>query len=125
MFLVRQGKRRCCICKKIFPLNSEFFNRRNSKDRKHHSNGFDWECRPCHVQKMRNERRVRGSKALKTRFEILKKYQFTCQYCGRKAPSVSLAVDHINPRANGGNSQIDNLTIACSDCNIGKSDVLL
>ena len=55
------------------------------------------------------------------RFEILNRDNFTCQYCGRKAPEVELEVDHIKAVANGGTNDDDNLITACHDCNIGKS----
>lgn len=61
----------------------------------------------------------------KTRFEVFKRDKFTCQYCGRMAPDVVLHVDHINPVANGGESDAVNLVTSCSDCNSGKSDRLL
>lgn len=56
----------------------------------------------------------------KTRFEVFKRDGFTCQYCGRMAPDVILEVDHINPVANGGASDILNLVTSCKDCNRGK-----
>lgn len=59
------------------------------------------------------------------RFEILNRDNFTCQYCGRKAPDVELEVDHIKPVAKGGSNEDDNLITACHDCNIGKSAKLL
>jgi len=59
------------------------------------------------------------------RFEVFKRDQFKCQYCGRSAPEVLLQVDHINPVANGGTNDILNLISACFDCNSGKSDKLL
>lgn len=66
----------------------------------------------------------RKRKALKTtlRFRIFKRDGFTCQYCGSKAPDVSLEVDHIIPVSNGGSDDESNLTTACFDCNRGKSD---
>ena len=33
----------------------------------------------------------------KTRFEVFKRDNFTCQYCGRMAPDVILEIDHISP----------------------------
>ncbi len=54
------------------------------------------------------------------RFEVFKRDNFTCQYCGRKAPDVVLEVDHINPVANGGENDILNLVTSCRDCNSGK-----
>lgn len=59
------------------------------------------------------------------RWKILHKYNFTCQYCGRKAPEVILEVDHIVPLSKGGKYIEDNLTLACKECNIGKSNFLL
>lgn len=61
----------------------------------------------------------------RTRFEVLKRDNFTCQYCGRKSPEVTLHIDHINPVANGGDNNILNLVTSCQDCNLGKSDKLL
>ena len=56
------------------------------------------------------------------RFEVFKRDSFTCQYCGDKAPEVILEVDHINPVANGGESDLRNLITACFNCNRGKRD---
>jgi hypothetical protein len=62
---------------------------------------------------------------LKLRFKILQRDNFTCHYCGRKAPDVVLQIDHINPKSNGGSYKMENLTTACFDCNQGKKDVIL
>ena len=62
---------------------------------------------------------------LKARFEFLKKFNFTCQYCGRRAPEVSFHIDHIFPRSKGGSNDISNLTLACTECNVGKGNRLL
>jgi 5-methylcytosine-specific restriction endonuclease McrA len=56
------------------------------------------------------------------RFEVLKRDSFTCQYCGRKAPDVTLHVDHIRPISMGGSDTILNMVTSCADCNLGKSD---
>jgi len=56
----------------------------------------------------------------KTRFEILKRDSFTCQYCGRKSPDVVLNIDHITPVASGGTNAMSNLITSCFDCNSGK-----
>lgn len=57
----------------------------------------------------------------KTRFEIFKRDNFTCQYCGKGTPSVVLEVDHIIPVCKGGENHKDNLITACFDCNRGKA----
>ena len=63
---------------------------------------------------------------LKIRFMVLRRDGFACSYCGRgKKEGVTLHVDHIDPKSNGGAYAIDNLTTACMECNIGKDDVLL
>jgi len=63
----------------------------------------------------------------KLRFEIFKRDDFTCQYCGRnvKEDKIKLHIDHINPKKNGGEYKANNLTTSCEECNLGKFDVLL
>lgn len=56
----------------------------------------------------------------KLRFDVFKRDDFTCQYCGRRTPEVVLHVDHIVPKAEGGRDEIENLVAACADCNLGK-----
>lgn len=59
------------------------------------------------------------------RFEVFKRDGFTCTYCGRHPPLVILEVDHIIPRAAGGDDEMENLTTSCWDCNHGKGAKLL
>jgi hypothetical protein len=54
------------------------------------------------------------------RFEVFKRDNFTCQYCGRMAPDVVLEIDHIKPIAKSGKTTILNLVTSCYDCNRGK-----
>jgi len=69
------------------------------------------------------DERVAISKRL--RFEVFKRDGFTCQYCGAHPPGVLLHCDHIDPVANGGLTEIDNLVAACEACNLGKSSIPL
>lgn len=55
------------------------------------------------------------------RFEILRRDNHACRYCGRSAPEVKLTIDHVVPETLGGSDDPDNLVAACSDCNGGKS----
>jgi len=56
----------------------------------------------------------------KRRFDVFKRDDFTCQYCGRKPPAVTLETDHLIPVAEGGDDGFSNLVTACVDCNSGK-----
>lgn len=67
----------------------------------------------------------RESKGLRQRFKVLQRDNFTCQYCGRKAPNVILEVDHVIPKSKGGLNTMSNYVTACKDCNIGKSNSLI
>lgn len=59
-----------------------------------------------------------------TRWSVLRRDGFTCQYCGQKAPNVILHVDHVNPKSNGGEYSMENLVTACGACNVGKGEFL-
>lgn len=57
----------------------------------------------------------------RTRFEIFKRDDFTCRYCGRRTPEVVLEVDHVIPRCEGGSNDPLNLVTSCWECNRGKA----
>lgn len=61
----------------------------------------------------------------RVRFNVFKRDGFACQYCGERPPQVLLQVDHIIPVAGGGTNEIANLITACTNCNLGKSDIPL
>lgn len=62
----------------------------------------------------------------KQRFEILRRDDFTCHYCGRtKEDGVKLEVDHLVAYAAGGTDEPSNLVTACRECNKGKDDTPL
>lgn len=67
----------------------------------------------------------RGTISKKLRFEVLKRDNFTCQYCGRSSPDVLLEIDHLKPISKGGKNEIFNLITSCKDCNRGKGKVEL
>jgi hypothetical protein len=72
-----------------------------------------------------DEKPKRKSISKKTRFEVFKRDNFTCQYCGAHPPAVILHVDHIKPVALGGKNHMDNYVTACQPCNSGKSAISL
>jgi len=115
---MRSIKRACLKCRTIF--TSRTHNKFHCGNRINKS-GCTWE-----IRKEYNKAYIRKfKKPLRLRFEILKKYKFTCQYCGRKAPEVPLQIDHLFPKSKGGINRRSNFIVACIDCNIGKGDVLL
>jgi hypothetical protein len=67
----------------------------------------------------------RKSITKRVRFDVFKRDSFTCQYCGQKAPDVTLVIDHIQPVAKGGANEMINLITSCEACNSGKSDKVL
>lgn len=57
-----------------------------------------------------------------SRRNIFKRDKFVCQYCGEQPGSEALTIDHVVPRAQGGESRWDNCVLACIDCNHRKAD---
>lgn len=55
------------------------------------------------------------------RYEILRRDNHTCRYCGEPAPDVKLTIDHVVPVSLGGSDEPKNLVAACPDCNAGKA----
>ena len=46
----------------------------------------------------------------------------TCQYCGCRPGRAELTLDHIVPRAQGGQTRWENVVAACRPCNARKAD---
>lgn len=64
----------------------------------------------------------------KVRFNVLKRDEFRCRYCGRNPrddKKVVLHIDHLVARSQGGDDSMGNLVTACEACNLGKSDYIL
>jgi len=57
-----------------------------------------------------------------SRRNIFKRDRFVCQYCGEQPGSDALSIDHVVPRAQGGESRWDNCVLACVECNHRKAD---
>lgn len=55
------------------------------------------------------------------RYEVLRRDNHACRYCGATAPDVKLHVDHVIPQALGGSDHPTNLVTSCQPCNIGKT----
>jgi 5-methylcytosine-specific restriction endonuclease McrA len=59
-------------------------------------------------------------KVVLTRRNILRRDGYKCAYCGRG--DLPLTVDHIIPKARGGDDIWENLISACTKCNNKKGD---
>jgi len=70
-----------------------------------------------------NDLTARKPISKRVRFDVFKRDGFVCQYCGAHPPGVVLECDHINPVAQGGGNDPDNLVTACLPCNRGKGAV--
>jgi len=113
-------KRKCKYC------NKEFM-------KKNHNHSFcSKNCREDYLKDVSNGKIIPKENNFKInyykmRFEIFKRDNFTCQYCGRnvKEDKIKLNCDHIHPASKGGLWTFDNLITSCEECNLGKGDILL
>lgn len=55
------------------------------------------------------------------RYEVFRRDNYGCRYCGATAPDAKLTLDHVIPTVLGGPDTPKNLVTACSDCNSGKT----
>jgi 5-methylcytosine-specific restriction endonuclease McrA len=60
------------------------------------------------------------------KIKVWRRDGFQCTYCGRKSSNtLTITVDHILPKAKGGNNNYENLTTCCNPCNSKKGSLLL
>lgn len=54
--------------------------------------------------------------------QVAERSQYRCSYCQsqQRLMGVSLTIDHIIPQSLGGATELDNLCLACWDCNLVK-----
>lgn len=81
------------------------------------------EKRPKEVKVKRTPRNIN----LRLRWTVLKRDNFSCKKCGSspaKNSEIELNVDHIIPWSKDGETVIENLETLCTNCNLGKSNLL-
>ena len=85
------------------------------------------QCRSKNAKREYEKNKSKYSiKYFKWRCDIFMRDDFKCQYCGLDAQSGAvLHVDHIKPISKKGGVKSNNLITICSNCNLGKGDVLL
>jgi 5-methylcytosine-specific restriction endonuclease McrA len=57
-----------------------------------------------------------------SRRNIFKRDKYVCQYCSNQPGTGELTIDHVVPRAQGGESTWENCVLACIACNKAKAD---
>lgn len=69
------------------------------------------------------KRQERAKLTSKLRKEVKTRDNYTCRLCGKQMfDNVGLHIDHIMPIAKGGKTELSNLQVLCSVCNLKKSD---
>lgn len=79
------------------------------------------------ISKIDNKHKTGRDINLRLRFKVMQRDNFKCCICGRSpatTPNLELHIDHIKPYSKGGETIIENLQTLCSDCNLGKSDLI-
>ena len=59
-----------------------------------------------------------------TRVIVRERAKHQCEYCQlhqEQSPLASLQIEHIRPKKHRGNDELENLALACIDCNLAKS----
>jgi hypothetical protein len=69
----------------------------------------------------RSSKKPRAAIPQALRFNVFRRDNFTCRYCGKQSPEVILHLDHIKPVADSGRDTEENFATSCVDCNQGKS----
>lgn len=69
----------------------------------------------------RSTKKARAEIPQGLRFNVFRRDNFTCRYCGKQSPEIVLHLDHVKPVAEGGVDTEENFVTSCVDCNQGKS----
>lgn len=72
------------------------------------------------VIRLRNYIRVPYTRIVLSRRNVMRRDDYTCQYCGKK---TKLTIDHVIPKSRGGTDTWENLTTACERCNVKKGSL--
>ncbi len=82
-----------------------------------------WETKVPAVIMLKKQMR-RYSRPRYSKFNVMLRDMYTCQYCMLPVVKKELTVDHIVPLSKGGKSNFENVVAACKPCNHGKGDKL-
>jgi len=71
------------------------------------------------VIRLRSYIRLPYTRIVLSRRNIMKRDNYTCQYCGATS---DLTLDHVLPRSRNGKDTWENLVTACNKCNVNKGN---
>lgn len=57
-----------------------------------------------------------------SRSSVVKRDKAHCQYCNKKLSYSQITIDHVLPKARGGQNSFTNCVVACQSCNNRKAD---
>ncbi|PIP72092.1 MAG: HNH endonuclease [Nitrospinae bacterium CG22_combo_CG10-13_8_21_14_all_47_10] len=75
---------------------------------------------PTVIRVLKMVRRKRKKTLSFSKKNILRRDNYTCQYCGTS--NHPLTVDHVVPKSRGGGTNWTNIVVACKTCNLKKAD---
>jgi hypothetical protein len=64
----------------------------------------------------------RRSIGARVRYDVLRRDNYKCRYCGASTAQGPLYIDHVTPVHLGGTNDRWNLTASCEPCNLGKGE---
>lgn len=88
---------------------------------------LDLEAPTTYIPDSNSAHRTPRNPSLRLKFKVMNRDLFCCRHCGRSPANsvgVVLHVDHVLPWSKGGETTLDNLQTLCSECNLGKSNLL-
>ncbi|NJL62327.1 MAG: HNH endonuclease [Methylacidiphilales bacterium] len=56
--------------------------------------------------------------------QLIREYGSRCWWCGCYLPSEELTIDHLKPKSKGGSDSLENLRLACFQCNNSRGNSL-
>jgi len=74
------------------------------------------------IKKKNSRRRNRKSSVIRAKRQKLLARDPHCQYCRKPLSLEDSTLDHVIPLSKGGSSLIENLAVACGDCNNKKGN---
>lgn len=75
---------------------------------------------PTVIRVLKIVNRNRRKQVAFSKKNILRRDNYTCQYCGER--EHLLTVDHIMPKSRGGKTSWTNVVVACKPCNLKKGN---